>query len=143
MNCFREWQLNIENYTQLLTTQLYSELQELHREVQDHLSEFYQLRSAQRKADEHRTLLLSQLNRDCELLLSAPPVSATSSSDVTTHSSRSASIARMAEMAHQEELKAMVEETLDEISLSQCFLSLLHLPIRFEYYSLTYNTDVS
>ena len=102
-----------------------SELQQLHREVQDHLSEFYHSRSAQRKADEHRTLLLSQLNRDCELLLSAPSVSAASSSDVTTYSSRSASIARMAEMAHQEELKAMdlpwwkkPQLDLDEISLS-------------------------
>ena len=102
-----------------------SELQHLHREVQDHLSEFYQSRSARRKADEHRTLFLSQLNRDCELLLNAPSISAASSSDVTTYSSRSASIARMAEMAHQEELKAMdlpwwkkPQLDLDEISLS-------------------------
>ena len=102
-----------------------TELQQLHREVQDHLSGFYQSRSAQRKADEHRTLLLSQLNSDCKLLLSAPSVSAASSSDVTTYSSRSASIARMAEMAHQEELKAMdlswwkkPQLDLDKISLS-------------------------
>ena len=102
-----------------------SELQQLHKGVQDLLSEFYQSRSSQRKADEHRTLLLSQLNRDCELLLSAPSVSGASSSDIITYSSRSASIARMAEMAHQEELKAMdlpwwkkPQLDRDEISLS-------------------------
>ena len=102
-----------------------SELQQLHKGVQDHLCEFYQSRSFQRKADKHRTLLLSQLNRDCELLLSAPSVSAASSSDIITYSSRSASIARMAEMAHQEELKAMdlpwwkkPQLDRDEISLS-------------------------
>jgi len=84
-----------------------SELQQLHSEVQGYLEELYLSRSAERKSDEHRTLLMSQLNRDCELLLSAPALSAASSDDISTYSSGSASIARMAELAHQEELKVM------------------------------------
>ena len=84
-----------------------SELQQLHSEVQGYLEEFYLSRRAERKSDEHRTLLMSQLNRDCELLLSAPALSAASSDDISTYSSGSASIARMAELAHQEELKVM------------------------------------
>ena len=84
-----------------------SELQKLHSEVQGHLEEFYLSRSAERKADLHRTLLISQLNQDCELLLSAPSLSAASLDDTATYSLGSASIARMAEIAHQEELKTM------------------------------------
>ena len=86
---------------------------ELHNQVQDLLEQFCLSRTqAQRKKDEQRKLLLTQVSRDCDLLLSAPILKDLQSGDsatnvTTTFSSGSVHIAKMAQIAHKEELKAM------------------------------------
>ena len=83
------------------------QLRQLHEEVQELLGDFYSTRHTEKHREERRALLLSQLNRDCELLLSAPSLGEVTLGAMDTFSSGSAAIARMAQTAHREELKAL------------------------------------
>ena len=87
------------------------EVRSLHNKVQQMYEDFYLSRITQRRKDEKARLLLSQLNRNCEFLLSAPSLEVSITKPqpdlVDRLSSRSSSVARMARTAHREELKAL------------------------------------
>lgn len=87
------------------------EVRSLHDKVQQMYEEFYLSRATQRRNDEKAQLLLSQLNRNSEFLLGVPSLEqsvATRRPDlVETLSSHSSSVARMAKMAHKEEMKSL------------------------------------
>lgn len=87
------------------------EVSSLHDRVQKMYEQFYFSQTTQRRNDEKAQLLLSQLNRNSEFLLSLPSLEqsvATPSPDLVERlSSRSSSVARMARTAHREEIKAL------------------------------------
>ena len=86
-----------------------SELQskQLHEEAQKLLQDFYCTRPAAHCNKKKGVLLLSKLTRDCELLLGAPDLESLTPSVIDNFTSRSVSIAQMAQNAHQEELKTL------------------------------------
>lgn len=105
-------QLEITRYKETRPPNKYStqqEISELHHKGQRLYEEFCLSRENQRRQDEHLQLLLSKLDRNCELLLSAPSLndSYTSASIAEDFSSSSSNIAKMARTAHREEMKAM------------------------------------
>lgn len=84
----------------------------LHDRVQKMYEDFYLSRATQRRNDEKAQLLLSQLNRNCDFLLSAPSLEGSVTRPcppnlVDSLSSRLSSVARMARTAHREELKVL------------------------------------
>ena len=83
------------------------QLRLLHENVQGLLEEFYSKGHLRKRREERQRLLLSQLDRDCELLMSAPSLTDATQETVQTFSSGSANVARMAQTAHREELRAM------------------------------------
>ena len=102
-------QLEIARQRELHPPAYHSEaqLQALHDEVQDRLGEFYSSRLAASRLEEQQSSLIAQLDRDCARILSAPALSEATPDVVKVFSSDSVVIARMARMAHEEELKAM------------------------------------
>ena len=89
-----------------------SEVRELHERVQNITEQFYLSRVEQHGRDRQRTELLSELNRSCDMLLGAPSLSDSfSMPDVlvtfSTATSGSAAVAKMAQTAHREELRAL------------------------------------
>ena len=83
------------------------QLRLLHEDVQGLLEEFYSKRHLNSRREERQRSLLSQLDRDCKLLMSAPSLAESTPETVRTFSSGSVNVARMAQTAHREELKAM------------------------------------
>ena len=89
-----------------------SEVRELHKRVQNITEQFYLSRVEQHGRDRQRTELLSELNRSCDMLLGAPSLSDSfTMPDVlvtfSTATSGSAAVAKMAQTAHREELRAL------------------------------------
>lgn len=102
------YQSEIALHRELNPTVEMSELQsaKLHDEAQTLLEMFYESRLEEQRRQEKRTLLLSRLNRDCQLLLSASGLEDITPEAMNSFTSRSTSVSRMAETAHREELKA-------------------------------------
>ncbi len=103
------FQTEIAKRRELHPTGEMSELQsrKLHNEAQDLLEEFYAARPAEQRKEEKGALLLFKLAHDCDLLLGAPGLEDATPEIMDSFSSRSASVARMAETAHREELEAL------------------------------------
>ena len=84
------------------------QLADCQAEVAESLREFYASRNNQHQQEYQRNLLLTELERQSQLLLSMPSV--TQSTPETVHtflSGSSRAVARMGERAHLEELRAM------------------------------------
>ena len=92
-----------------------SDVRELHNKVQSLTEWFYLSRVEQHMKDAQRSKLLSQLSESCEMLLRAPNLSDSYTmpnitATFTTASgsdSAAAKVAKMAKMAHREELRTM------------------------------------
>ncbi len=95
-----------------------TEVRELHDKVQNLTEHFYLLRIEQRKRDRERTELLSELDHSCDMLLGAPnlngsftmpdvPVTFTTAAAARSGGGSAAAIAKMAQTAHREELRAL------------------------------------
>ena len=84
-----------------------AQLRQTHDEVQRLLSEFYLCAPEETRKAERRKLSLSNLERDCSLLLAAPRLSDVRDEQIEAFSSGSRAVAVMARQAHREELRAM------------------------------------
>ena len=84
-----------------------AQLRQTHDEVQRLLSEFYHRAPKETRKAERRKLSLSNLERDCSLLLAAPRLSDVRDEQIDAFSSGSRAVAVMARQAHREELRAM------------------------------------
>lgn len=93
-----------------------TEIRELHDKVQNLTEQFYLSRIEQRRRDRKRTELLSELDHSCDMLLGAPSLSDSFSiPDITVTFTTaaagggggSAAMAKMAQTAHREELRAL------------------------------------
>lgn len=83
-----------------------SQMRQAHDEVQSLLSEFYLRVPERRREEEKRKVLYSRLEQDCALLLSAPKLREVTEDEVQKFVSGSHVVARMAQLAHREELRA-------------------------------------
>lgn len=90
-----------------------TEVRELHDKVQNLTEQFYLSRIEQHRRDRERAELLSELDHSCDLLLGVPSLSnsITIATTLTTASGAggggSAAVAKMAQTAHREELRAL------------------------------------
>ena len=101
-----------------------TEVRELHERVQNLTEQFYLSRIEQHRRDRERTELLSELDRSCDILLGAPSLSDSfAMPDITVNfttaaatgggggggggGGSSAAVAKMAQTAHREELRAL------------------------------------
>ena len=83
-----------------------SQMRQAHDEVQSLLGEFYLRVPEWRREEEKRKVLYSRLEQDCALLLSAPKLCEVTEDEVQKFVSGSHVVARMAQLAHREELRA-------------------------------------
>lgn len=106
-------QEEVTRYRDTHTTSSASRTQEqalaLHQEVQQEYEKFHFTQSAHARSVEETRLLVSKLNRSCELMLCAPSLDEAFSMDgiEDTFSSKSPLVAKMGRTAHREELRAM------------------------------------
>ena len=99
-----------------------TEVRELHSRVQNLTEHFYMSRIEQHKSDRERTELLSELDHSCDMLLGAPnlndsftmpeiPATFTTAAAASScgggGGGGSAAVAKMAQTAHREELRAL------------------------------------
>ena len=82
------------------------QMRQAHDEVQSLLSQFCLRAPEQRREEEKRKVLYSRLEQDCALLLSAPKLCEATEEEVQKFVSGSHVVARMAQLAHREELRA-------------------------------------
>ena len=84
------------------------QLADCHAEVVESLREFYASRNSQHQKENQRNLLLTELERQSQLLLSMPSVAQSTPETIRTFlSGSSRAVTRMGERTHQEELKVM------------------------------------
>ena len=105
-------QQEISRYRDTHTTSYKTDEQisQLHDRVQKLYEDFYFSRGIQKRQDEQIQLLISKLNRNCDLLLGAPSLEESFNNSVSvieTFTSKSSSIAKMARTAHREEMKVI------------------------------------
>ena len=105
----KQFQLEIIHFQETRPSQYRTDeqLAELNTQVLTSLQDFYASRPDQRQQEKQRALLLSQLESQSELLLKMPSLSQSTPETARAFRSRSRVVARMAERAHQEELRAM------------------------------------